>query len=90
MPDEKKSVEDIFDELLDCVNHSCTIVMTQLKEMMDGMLEGKILKVISTDMNTEQMIREWCEQTHNAYEGMIRKLSEAGDMTFLHHYIKKQ
>jgi TusA-related sulfurtransferase len=89
MPDGNEFIADLFNHHLDCLGQSCAMVVQEIDQIMNTMMPGTVLKIITEDDNSNNVIPQWCKSTSNEYKGLIKTFSNEGDMMIFNHYIKK-
>jgi len=80
------STEYEVTETLDVKGESCPMPVVKAKQAIDGLAEGDVLEVLSTDPGSMSDMRGWADST----EGIeLLDQSEAEGENLFRHYLRK-
>jgi tRNA 2-thiouridine synthesizing protein A len=71
------------DQVLDCTGLACPMPILKTKKAVDGLAEGQVLKMISTDPGSVSDIQAWTKKTGQA---LLEATKEGNKFVF---FIKK-
>jgi len=54
-----------FDQELNCKGLNCPLPILKTKKVMDGMVVGQVLKMVSTDPGSQNDVNAWAKRTGN-------------------------
>jgi len=78
------STEFDVTETLDVKGKSCPMPVVKTKQSIDGLGEGEVLEVVSTDSGSMSDLKGWADTT----EGVELLDQEEGDSVY-RHYVRK-